>query len=358
VTRSAGPVAPEPVPAGMLEAFAPGRRAVTSHRVGVGHIHRTRVVALDDGRRLVCQRLNTVVFPDLDGLTANWLLVADAAEAAGVRTPRLLPASGGGHLWRDRDGQAWRAYEELPGVVADPTPDDLTARAVAAHVGRFDAACRRLDPAALAVTVPRFHDLDDRAARLARAVDADPAGRVGERAAEIDDCFGLLDAVRGTEAWAAWAELPTRIAHNDAKGANVVLDPAGRPAGVLDLDTVMAGTVLADVGELVRSGTRAGAEDVVGPPVAAARTAAVVDGFLAGWGEPLDAAERAALPIAGAVLTLENAVRFLDDHLAGDVYFAVADPGQNLRRHRAAAAQVRALLAAAGLPSPRPRGTP
>jgi hypothetical protein len=128
---------------------------------------------------------------------------------------------------------------------------------------------------------------------------------------------------------------------------------------VLDLDTTMPGSILADVGELVRSGTRTIAEDVAElAPVARGRLEAVVGGFLDGWGLPLDPAEAAALPVAGAVLTVENAVRFLTDHLDGDVYFAVDGPGHNLRRHRAAVVQGRALLVSAGLPSPPTRGTP
>jgi Ser/Thr protein kinase RdoA (MazF antagonist) len=168
-----------------------------------------------------------------------------------------------------------------------------------------------------------------------------------------------VDAAVASEPWAAWRELPVRVAHNDAKAANVLLDAAGRPAGVLDLDTTMAGTILADVGELVRSATRLRPEDVADPaPVLAGRLAAVTEGFLAGWGEPLHPAEAAALPLAGVVLTLENAVRFLTDHLDGHFYYAADGPGHNLRRHRAAVVQGRALLVSAGLPSPPTRGTP
>lgn len=347
------------LPDGLVAAFAPQAGVVAVEAVGVGHINRTVVAVLDDGRRLVLQRVNRRVFADPDALCRNLVLVGSAAADAGVRTPRLLPAAAGGPLWWDDEGEPWRAYEELPGRVVDPPADDRAAHAVAAELGRFAAACRVIDPADLVVTIPRFHDLPHRVEALHGAVRADVAGRLDGCGADLEACLALVDAAMASEPWAAWRELPVRVAHNDAKAANVLLDVAGRPAGVLDLDTTMVGTILADVGELVRSATRVRPEDVADPaPVDRGRLAAVTAGFLAGWGEPLHPAEAAALPVAGVVLTLENAVRFLTDHLDGDVYFAVDGPGHNLRRHRAAVVQGRALLASVGLPSPPTRGSP
>src|SRR5690606_35870903 len=141
---------------------------------------------------------------------------------------------------------------------------------------------------------------------------------------------------------------PTRRSSDLAKAGNVVLHDEHGDA-VIDLDTVMPGTVLADVGELVRSATRSGGEDA-GHPVEGlrSRVGAVVSGFQRGWAEPFTEVEAAALPVAGAVMALENAVRFLTDHLAGDVYFRVRSPGQNLDRHRTSLRQASALLGLAG----------
>jgi hypothetical protein len=56
---------------------------------------------------------------------------------------------------------------------------------------------------------------------------------------------------------------------------------------------------------------------------------------VSGAGPLLTAAERRLLPLAGAVLALENAIRFLTDHLCGDVYFRTQRAGHNLERCRA-----------------------
>jgi hypothetical protein len=42
-----------------------------------------------------------------------------------------------------------------------------------------------------------------------------------------------------------------------------------------------------------------------------------------------------ALPLAGPVMAFENAIRFLTDHLSGDVYFRIHREAQNLDRARA-----------------------
>ena len=62
---------------------------------------------------------------------------------------------------------------------------------------------------------------------------------------------------------------------------------------------------------------------------------ALASGYLAGVGPVLTPAERESLALAGPLLTLMNAVRFLTDHLEGDAYFAIERAGHNLDRARA-----------------------
>ena len=127
--------------------------------------------------------------------------------------------------------------------------------------------------------------------------------------------------------------------HNDAKLDNVLVDSAtGAVACIVDLDTVMAGTVLNDFGELARTATSRAAEDEPDPTLIELdheRFAALADGYLAGAGSFLLDSERDCLALAGPLLTLENAVRFLTDHLDGDVYFRVHRPDHNAQRARA-----------------------
>ena len=135
--------------------------------------------------------------------------------------------------------------------------------------------------------------------------------------------------------------VPRRVAHFDAKLDNILFDDDGNDAvALVDFDTVMPGAWFWDVGDLLRSGATIAAEDeplsdrvVVGPE----RYQAIVDGYrhgLSGSGVA-EAAELEAVDAAGAIVTYEQAVRFLTDWIAGDVYYRISRPEQNLDRARA-----------------------
>jgi hypothetical protein len=115
---------------------------------------------------------------------------------------------------------------------------------------------------------------------------------------------------------------------------------------VVDLDTVMPGSPLADFGDLVRSCASPSVEDegdVARVRADPSRFAAVARGFLDGAGDALAPAERDLLVFAGRWITLEQAMRFLTDHLEGDRYYPVARVGHNLGRCRAQLALFRSL---------------
>ena len=87
---------------------------------------------------------------------------------------------------------------------------------------------------------------------------------------------------------------------------------------------------------------------------------ALASGYLEGVGPALTPAERGALVLAGPLLTLMNAVRFLTDHLEGDGYFAIERTSHNLDRARAQLRLAERMLAQqpairACLAGPRPR---
>jgi hypothetical protein len=115
-------------------------------------------------------------------------------------------------------------------------------------------------------------------------------------------------------------------------------DATGEGLCVIDLDTVMEGNVLYDFGHLVRTAACPSPEDEV--DLASMRVEpnlleALVEGYLAGAGSLLRDEELALLPLAGPLMALEDGVRFLTDHLCGDVYFQVHREGHNLDRARA-----------------------
>ena len=150
---------------------------------------------------------------------------------------------------------------------------------------------------------------------------------------------------------AAVSALPLRVAHHDCKLDNLLFDAdTGAALCVLDLDTSMPGRLLSDFGELVRSSTggRAGKASAEGVSLDLNAFDALAAGYLGELAETLSADERETLPLAGAHMALMNALRFAADHLAGDVYFRIFEPGENLARAASQTALGAAMLRAEG----------
>lgn len=327
-------------PPDVLRAFAtpPSARTVPLE----GNIHDTFGVERPDGTRLVVQRINTTVFSDPNALIHNAEIVIRSLRDAGVPTARQIVSRAGDAIVSDRAGGAWRAIEWIDGAPPEARDEvPIVARAF----GRYASALRTLPLHALVETIPRFHDLEHRVQTLNAAARADVAGRAAEVRGDLDRCRRLLARAGTLPELRVWKRVPRTIVHNDAKPANALVR-ADASVVVVDLDTTMAGSILSDVGELLRAGTRPLRErdGIAAPALYPEHVAAIVRAWVEGWDAPLHTAEEEALPLAGVMLTLENAVRFLTDHLAGDVYFRVVTPGQNLARHRSQLAHAQVQL--------------
>jgi Ser/Thr protein kinase RdoA (MazF antagonist) len=299
---------------------------------GAGHINATFLAGTGAGREYVVQRLNTAVFPDPDGLTVNIAVVH--RHVGGALLPQPVATAEG--EWLVGDGpERWRVWHRAPGApLADPAGASPAAlRSAGALLGRFHRLVSDLDPAQLIETLPGFHDPGRRIDALRSMIATDPCGRV---AGVQDEIALVLDAEPLAAAAAeVAAAVPHRVAHFDAKLDNILF--AGDDAVCLvDLDTLMPGAWFWDVGDLLRSGATTAAEDDPDPGRAAVvpdRYDAILSGYRDGAGHQ-DTAERDALEVAGAIVTYEQAVRFLTDWIAGDVYYRIAWPAQNLDRAR------------------------
>lgn len=327
-----------------------------------GHIHGSYIVdASDDSGgklRILLQRINEFVFPNVRALTRNIRRVSEHVRARlraeGVadwprRCLTLVPARSGESVHRGAAGATWRAFEFIENTTsrqAVETPADAETAAFA--FGGFARLLADFPPPRLEETIPGFHDTPRRLARFEDAVFRDAAGRAASVAEEIalvrehaEIASLLLDPM-------ARGEIPERVVHNDAKLSNVLLDAAtGEALCVVDLDTVMPGATLFDFGDMVRSMTCRAAEDAADCSdvrVDPAMFEALVRGYARGTGDLLTPAERGLLVESGLVITYEQGVRFLTDDLDGDRYYRTTRPRQNSDRARVQFTLLRSLL--------------
>ena len=340
-------------PRAIAERFDLGGPIESIHSLPGGHINDSyRVDVRPTGAvslsSFLLQRVNPLVFPRPDLVMENVANVtrhlASRLAAAGVvdrhrRALVLIPTLAGGDCVTTADGACWRVFRFIAETVVHEHvrgPDD--AGAAGRAFGEFLRLLADYDGPPLHETIPGFHDTVARFARLEAAVRADPCGRANAARPEIVAVMAVRGLVDRLPPLVAAGGIPVRIVHNDAKLANVLLDRRTNEAlCVIDLDTVMPGLLLHDFGDLVRSVTSPTAEDeadLARVGVQEPLFKALAGGFLKAVGVVLTRAERDNLVFGGQVITLEQAVRFLTDHLEGDRYYRTSRPDHNLIRCR------------------------
>jgi Ser/Thr protein kinase RdoA (MazF antagonist) len=316
-----------------------------------GHINDSFRVDLggkEEGTSFLLQRLNPHVFPRPDHVMENLARVTRHIASQGGPTLTLMPTSDGRDWLVDGAGGVWRLFRWIPDSVVYVRAESPEACFVCGRAfGEFLRLVGTYGGPPLHETIPGFHDTERRFAQLDAAMERAASSRLAGAQAEVMALLGERSVAGVLPPRFASGALPTRIVHNDAKIANVLFDRrSGEPLCIVDLDTVMPGSPLADFGDLVRSCASPAAEDerdlpkVWADPV---RFASLARGFLKGSGDLLSREERSLLVFAGRWITLEQAVRFLTDYLGGDRYYRVSYPEHNLVRARAQLALYRSL---------------
>lgn len=329
---------------------------------GSGHINDTYCAWYDQAGmriRYIHQRINHHIFKEpaklmenVDRVTRHSLqrLLELGHPEAYRRTLTVIPARDGKPYAVDRQGNFWRTYpfiERARGY--DEIRTNLQAEQAARAFGEFQKLAADLAGERLHETIPHFHHTPRRLQALQDAIAADVAGRAADCQAEIDfalaraaDCRRVTDLIAG-------GVIPERVTHNDTKLNNVLLDDvSSEGVCVIDLDTTMPGSVLYDFGDMVRTATPTSREDEVDLSLVGIRLdrfEALARGYLDSASSFLNRAEIDLLAFSGKLLTLECGIRFLTDHLQGDVYFKIKRPGHNIDRCRSQFAMVKAIEA-------------
>lgn len=326
-------------------------RCISVEVLAGGHINDTYLAKYEVAggvRSLVHQRINHHVFKNVPAVMENVVRVTEHARVwfakNGVvdverRVQTVYPTRDGNYYWQDSSGNYWRTQDYIANAFSRVSPESSDDAYEAAFAfGMFQRVVADLDKPRLHETIPGFHHTPQRFAAFEAAIELNASDR-------LSGCLPEVDWIIMQKPWhdviqQAWDEktLPERVVHNDAKVANVLFDvETSEGLAVIDLDTVMPGLSVHDFGDLVRSTTCTAAEDEtdlsrVGVDVDLFSSLAA--GFLNGAGELLTRDEKSMLLLGAKTIILEQATRFLKDHLDGDTYFRVHRPNQNLDRAR------------------------
>ena len=331
----------------IIENFRVQGECISCERYGSGHINDTYKLTFDKGFDYILQRINHGIFPDVEHLMQNIERVTDhirykTVEERGVfdrDSLTIVPTLDNQNYYRDSEGDYWRIYVFIDGA---STVDFVTSTSQAYEAAKafatFQKTLADLPGGPLFESIPDFHNTPKRFEKFLASLQADKLNRAALAKKEIDFALSRKDKIADVMNGLANGTIPLRVTHNDTKINNVMLDDVtGKGVCVIDLDTVMSGSVLFDFGDEVRTTTATAAEDERDLSKVKVRLdlfEALVRGYREVADDFLVPAERNYLAQSGALITFEIGLRFLTDFLDGDVYFKVHRDGHNLDRCR------------------------
>jgi len=331
----------------VLSYFVEGSEILETEILPGGHIHQTLRVELatDQARRsVIVQKLNTDVFSEPEKIMANIKFVSDhlnrkkrTSQDRSYSMEVLSPMEtidGRPGMWYE--GSYWRVFPFFHDALCASTAESSeVAYSAGLAFGQFGYFLGDLDTTCLHETITGFHSGRLRIRQFEDAKREDRVHRhhsIKDFIDELHSCLGTLETFDDLK-----NNLPKRVIHHDAKLNNVLLNQHSyAPVAVIDLDTVMPGSVLSDFGDLVRSLTSPHAEDVATTDIQMNMPffEALSRGYLEACGSILTPQEGENLVFGACAITLMVATRFTTDYLNGDCYFETSYPDQNLDRAR------------------------
>lgn len=316
---------------------------------GFGHINSTYAVYFKfiNKRpiRYILQKINTNIFKNpielmenIDSVTTH--IKNKIIEAGGnpeQETLTVIKTKNNELLHKDSEGNHWRAYIFIEDATCYQTVEKPILFYNAARAfGKFQRLLSDFPADKLFEVIPNFHNTANRYKDFITAVENNITGRANDIQAEIQfikdreaDCNVFVNLIQK-------GELPLRVTHNDTKLNNIMMDnKTDNGICIIDLDTIMPGSVLYDFGDSIRFGASTAEEDerdLSKVNFSIELFEEYAKGYLSEAN--LIPIEIENLALSAKIMTLECGMRFLGDHINGDTYFKIHRENHNLDRAR------------------------
>ena len=205
----------------------------------------------------------------------------------------------------------------------------------ARQFGLFTKNLAGFDCSQLKTTLPKFHDLVLRDQQFMDAIEHGNQERRNIAKGIIDKLIDYRFITHRYEQIISNPNFKLRPTHHDTKISNVLFNSQDKAICVIDLDTLMPGYFISDLGDMMRTYLCPVSEEEADFSKITIRKAfydAVIDGYCSEMGPELSKDELDAIPYAGQFMVYMQALRFLTDYLNNDIYYGAKYPDQNLVR--------------------------
>lgn len=307
------------------------------HKLESGLINYTWKVTGPD-KEFILQQINTRVFKNPCNIAENLETLNQYIKQAapGYLFVAPLLSMNGSSIVKNPEGEYFRLFPFIKNShTVDSVEDIDEAYEAAKQFGTFTRLFKGLDLSLLNYTLVDFHNLPLRLHQFRQAVKQAKPELLKTTSSEITQIEQYSDIASTYEKLVNNNLMPLRVIHHDTKISNVLFDDKGKGLCVIDLDTVMPGYFISDVGDMLRTYLSPANEEETDFTKIIVRPDffyAIYKGYMEQMEAILTQDEKESFIFAGKFMIYMQAVRFLTDHLNNNIYYQVKYPGHNLMR--------------------------
>jgi Ser/Thr protein kinase RdoA (MazF antagonist) len=321
----------------ILKSFGLSVSEYNIQAFGSGLINHTYKLS-GNGGGYILQQINTAVFKNPDHIANNLALVKEylSKNNPGYLFVAPLKTLAGNFIMQSADGQYYRLFPFIDGShTVNFLQDKKEAYEAAVQFGRFTQLLNDFDTDQLQYTLSDFHNLKLRFDQFKAASENADTAKLEQATAEIKEVYNHYQILQTYNQVVANNEIPLRTVHHDTKINNVLFDDDQHALCLVDLDTVMPGYYLSDVGDMMRtylSPANEEEKDLDKIHIREDFFRAIYKGYMAEMGSILTETEKQLFMFSGKLMIYMQALRFLTDFLNNDAYYGAQYPGHNLMR--------------------------
>lgn len=318
----------------------------------VGNINKTYIIEYDnEGKRekYLVQKINTLVFNN------PYILMENIEKVTTYLKNKMNEYKDNDHkvlniiktnkkellckIINDNKDSYYRIYNFIGNSISyNNSTDNRIVYNTGKAFGNFNKLLNEYPINTLEETIIDFHNTQKRLEKFLYDIEKDSFKRVNGVKKEIKEILKRSKICSKITKELDERNIPYRVTHNDTKVNNVLMNKVtGDYLAVIDLDTVMPGSLLYDYGDGIRSTSSTALEDekdLSKVSIDLKMFENYTDGYMSEMFDCITENELVLMPESIRIITLELAMRFLNDYINGDVYFKTDYKDHNLDRAR------------------------
>ncbi|KQS41692.1 phosphotransferase enzyme family protein [Pedobacter sp. Leaf194] len=323
----------------VLKAYGYTKENIVITQIGTGLINRTYLLSPPaEEKKYILQNINTSVFKSPQAIADNLKAIADYLKENYPDYLFVKPiATQNGEEMAIVNNEYWRMLPYVANTVSlDVLTEPQQAYEAAKQFGKLSRLLNNFDASILKPTIPGFHDLALRFEQFTLALSTTTESLQSQAKPQIDDALEHKYILDYFKSYSHRVDFPDRVMHHDTKISNVLLNAQSfEGVCVIDLDTIMPGKFISDLGDMMRTYLCAFSEnetDLDKIKIRLPYFEAMIKGYLSEMKTILTETEKELILFSGKYIVYMQALRFLTDFLNGNNYYSISYPAQNLDR--------------------------